>query len=140
MKAYEDLIIIIKHPQFQSRNAMDNIRHLQTECVKLLLLRIKSHPITIDNRKTPSTSTPTKLAYTVSTKEHLNHILNNPRLMEKMYFGRGIESCEKSELWHGDIWQRSPLYGDATIVINNGKTFLLIIVRRFYLTYFCCYS
>ena len=119
---------------------MDNIRCLQTEHVKLLLLYIKSHPITIDNRKTPSTSTPTKLAYTVSTKEHLNHILNNPRLMEKMYFGRGIESCEKSELWHGDIWQRSPLYGDATIVINNGKTFLLIIVRRFYLTYFCCYS
>jgi hypothetical protein len=45
--------------------------------------------------------------------------------MEKMYFGRGIESYEKSELWHGDVWQRSPLYGDATIVINNGKTFLL---------------
>ena len=119
---------------------MDNIRRLRTERVKLPLLRIKSHPITIDNQKTPSTSIPTKLAYTVLTKEHLNHILNNPRLMEKMYFGRDIESCEKSELWHGDIWQRSPLYEDATIVINNGKTFLLIIVRRFYLTYFCCYS
>jgi len=25
--------------------------------------------------------------------------------MEKMYFGRGIETPEKSELWHGDIWQ-----------------------------------
>ena len=46
--------------------------------------------------------------------------------MEKMYFGCGIESQEKSELWHGDIWQRSPLYGDATIVINNGKKFSII--------------
>ena len=44
-----------------------------------------------------------------------------------MYFGRGVESQEKSELWHGDIWQRS-LYGDVTIVINNGKTFTIIIL------------
>ena len=68
----------------------------------------------------------TKLAYTISIKEHLKYILNNPRLMEKMYFGRGIESPEKSELWHGDIWQRSPLYGDATISIDNGKTHSMI--------------
>src|SRR5439155_6582283 len=52
----------------------------------------------------------------------LNYILNNPRLMEKMYFDHDIETSEKSELWHGDIWQRSPLYGDATISIDNGKT------------------
>ena len=70
----------------------------------------------------PSTLNPTKLAYTILIKEHLNHILNNSRLMEKMYFGRGIETPEKSELWHEDIWQRSPLYGDATIFIDNGKT------------------
>ena len=74
----------------------------------------------------PSTSNPTKLAYTISIKEHLNHILNNSRLIEKMYFGHGIESPEKSELWHGDIWQRSPLYGDATISIDNGKTHSMI--------------
>ena len=41
--------------------------------------------------------------------------------MEKMYFDRGIETPEKSKLWHGDIWQRSPLYEDATISIDNGK-------------------
>ena len=32
--------------------------------------------------------------------------------MEKLYFGHGIETPEKSELW----------YGDATISIDNGKT------------------
>ena len=47
--------------------------------------------------------------------------------MEKMYFGHGIESQEKSELWHGDIWQWSPLYGDVTIIINNGKAFSKLI-------------
>lgn len=46
--------------------------------------------------------------------------------MKKMYFGRGIESHEKTEIWHGDIWQRSPLYGDATIGIRDGKMFTTI--------------
>ena len=50
--------------------------------------------------------------------------------MEKMYFGRGIEIPEKSELWHGDIWQRSPLYGDATIFIDNGKTRSMILFGK----------
>src|SRR5581483_12482705 len=114
-------MVIIKHPLFQSQYATNNIRRLRSRQTRLSLLPVKSHPILIDNQKTPSTSNPTKLAYTISIKEHLKHILNNPRLMEKMYFGRGIESPEKSELWHGDIWQRSPLYGDATISIDNGK-------------------
>jgi hypothetical protein len=65
---------------------MDNIRRLQAERVKLPLSVVKSHPIHIDNRKTPSTSKPVKLAYTISIKEHLGHILNNLRMMEKMYF------------------------------------------------------
>ena len=72
-----------------------------------------------------------KLAYTISIAEHLKHILNNPRLMEKMYFGCGIESEEKSEMWHRDIWQRSSLYGDVSIIIQDSKTFLII--------YYCCY-
>ena len=69
-----------------------------------------------------STSNPTKLAYTILIKEHLNHILNNPQLMKKMYFGCSIETPEKSKLWHGDIWQQSLLYEDATISIDNDKT------------------
>ena len=50
--------------------------------------------------------------------------------MEKMYFGRGIEVPEKSELWHGDIWQWSPLYGDATIFIDDGKTHSMILFDK----------
>ena len=115
-------MVILKHPQFDSQDAASNIRRLRSRRTRLPLLPVKSHSVVIDDRKTPSTSNPTKLAYTISIKEHLNHILNNPRLMEKMYFGRGIKTPEKSELWHGDIWQRSSLYGDATISIDNGKT------------------
>src|SRR5579883_1442945 len=119
-------MIVLKHPQFDSRDATSNIRRLRSRHTRLPLLPVKSHRVFIDDRKTPSMSNPTKLAYTISIKEHLKHILNNPRLMEKMYFGSGIESPEKSELWHGNIWQRSPLYGDATISIDNGKTHSMI--------------
>ena len=120
-------MVILKHPEFDSQDATTNIRRLWSRRTRLPLLSVKSHSVLIDDRKTPSTSNPTKLAYTISIKQHLKHILNNPRLMEKMYFGYGIESPEKSELWHGDIWQRSPLYGDATISIDNGKTPSMIL-------------
>ncbi|CAG8496553.1 24051_t:CDS:2, partial [Dentiscutata erythropus] len=79
--------------------------------------------ITNDNppyqKRTPSTSKSTKLAYTISIKEYLKHILNNLRLMTKIYFGRGIKVQKRSEMWHSDIWQWSPLYNNTTIIIKN---------------------
>jgi hypothetical protein len=41
--------------------------------------------------------------------------------MSKMYFGPGIEKTRKTELWHGDLWKESPLFGESIIVVNNGK-------------------
>ncbi|PKY62094.1 hypothetical protein RhiirA4_487991 [Rhizophagus irregularis] len=38
-----------------------------------------------------------------------------------MYFGPGIYSDDKRELWHGDIWHKSPLFGSTCIQINNVK-------------------
>src|SRR5947209_19979787 len=120
-------MVILKHPQFDSQDVASNIRRLRSRRTRLPLLPVKSHSVLIDDRKTPSTSNPAKLAYTISIKEHLNHILNNPRLMENMYFGRSIEVPEISELWHGYIWQRSTLYRDATIIIDNCKTCSVMI-------------
>src|SRR5437660_11644785 len=100
-------MVILKHPQFDSQDAASNIRRLRSRCTRLSLLPVKSHSVVIDDRKTPSTSNPTKLAYTISIKEHLNHILNNLRLMEKMYFGRGIDTPEKSKLLLSYICNRS---------------------------------
>ena len=121
-------MVILKHPKFDSEDATSNIKYLQSWCTRLPLLLIKSHSVLIDDWKTPSMSNPTKLAYTISIKEHLKHILNKLWLIEKMYFGYGIENSEKSKLWHRDIWQWSPLYGDATISINNSKTLSMILL------------
>jgi hypothetical protein len=38
-----------------------------------------------------------------------------------MYFGPGIEKEESTEIWHGNLWKESPLFGETSITINNGK-------------------
>ncbi|CAB4426956.1 unnamed protein product [Rhizophagus irregularis] len=36
-----------------------------------------------------------------------------------MYFGPGINSEEKSEFWHGNLWGESPLFGQHEILISE---------------------
>jgi hypothetical protein len=38
-----------------------------------------------------------------------------------MYFGPGVYSDVIQELWHGDIWHKSPLFGSTCIQVNNGQ-------------------
>jgi hypothetical protein len=77
--------------------------------------------VPINLKNTPSKTLPLKEAYSFSIKDHIDHIINNPTLMPKMYFGPGIEKNENTELWHGSLWKESPLFGETSIVINNGK-------------------
>ncbi|UZO16412.1 uncharacterized protein OCT59_007800 [Rhizophagus irregularis] len=39
--------------------------------------------------------------------------------MEHMYFGPVINSEEKSEFWHGNLWGESPLFGQHEILISE---------------------
>ena len=41
-------------------------------------------------------------------------------LMSKMYFGPSVEKEKNTEIWHGDLWKESPLFGEISITINNG--------------------
>ena len=77
--------------------------------------------VPIDLKNTPSKTLPFKEAYNFSIKSHISRIINNPTLMPKMYFGPGIEKEESIEIWHGSLWKESPLFGETSIVINNGK-------------------
>jgi hypothetical protein len=54
-------------------------------------------------------------------------VLNNPSLKKEIYFGPGIEATNKTELWHGTIWQESPLFGCEKILLNNGEEFNFIV-------------
>ena len=77
--------------------------------------------IPIDLKNTPSKTLPLKETYNFSIKDHIYRIINNPTLMPKMYFGPGVEKEESIEIWHGNIWKESSLFGETSIFIDNGK-------------------
>ncbi|GET58590.1 hypothetical protein GLOIN_2v1790940 [Rhizophagus irregularis DAOM 181602=DAOM 197198] len=97
LDAYEDLVDIIHNSQFEPTH-----------------MSIKISP-----KKTPSTSRGSKLSYQLSISEIIWRVLNNPMLMKHMYFGPGINSEEKSEFWHGNLWGKSPLFGQHEILISE---------------------
>ncbi|CAB4412440.1 unnamed protein product [Rhizophagus irregularis] len=122
--AYEDLIKILNHPNFDIKDVPTNIRNFkETSQNQLPLLTIKKHTIPISDMKTQSTSQPTREAYPVSLIDTLTKILSNPSLVSKMYNGPGIEIENKSEFWHGELWQQSPLFGEHSIIINSVEYF-----------------
>ena len=88
----------------------------------LPLIPISSISVLISQKNTSSNSKTTKEAYHFSILNHIERILNNPFLRNHMYFEAGIETFNKKELWHGTLWQESPLFGTVTIHHNNGKS------------------
>ena len=87
---------------------------------------------------TPSTFTFYKEGYTFSVIDHIQHILKNPLIYPNLYFGPGVETSEKSELWHGQIWKESPLFGETSYMIGNGNFIITIIflIIIFFLDFF----
>ncbi|CAG8467035.1 5488_t:CDS:2 [Dentiscutata heterogama] len=118
--AYEDLSKILKHPKFLKEEVITNIRRFRKWRYKLPLLQVRQHDVPICEKKVPSTLLSTKKAFVISPLVHLEHVLNNPTLMPKMYFGHGVVEEEKSEFWHGDLWQESPLFGEHQIKCKDG--------------------
>ncbi|CAG8854664.1 10597_t:CDS:2, partial [Gigaspora margarita] len=114
-----DLMCIIEHPNFRSEHIIKNIRRLRSLRRRLPLQTIKCHQVLIQNIKTPSTSTPFKNSYTISISKHIRRVLGNRSLRSQIYFGPGIEAETKSEFWHRNIWQESPLFSPSSIRIDN---------------------
>jgi hypothetical protein len=118
---YEDLVDILHHQDFKTSDIIKNVRRFRNYRKRLPLPTIYSNPINIYTKKTPSTSRNTKMSYYLSIKDLIWNILNNPCLRKQMYFGPGIVSEEKQELWHGDLWAESPLFGCEMITIDNSR-------------------
>ena len=95
----------------------------------LPLMILNSHDVNLNSKVTPSTSTSLKEGYTFSILDHIQRLLNNPIIYPRLYFGPGVESSERSELWHGQIWKESPLFGETICRIGNGKTSLLFVIQ-----------
>jgi len=108
---------IIRHPQFEIKDVVPNSRQFRKYRQRLPLLPIKSRKVNISSKKTPSTSKNIGKAYYLSITDIIYHILNNPSLFSKMYFGPGQEVTESKELWHGNIWKESARFGQSSITI-----------------------
>ncbi|CAB4440690.1 unnamed protein product [Rhizophagus irregularis] len=117
--AYNDLADILQNPAFNASDVVKNVRRLWQWRHRLPLMPIRSRPIKINRKKTPSTSKEIKPSYYLSITDIIWNILNNPTLYDTLYFGPGIESETKKEYWHGDLWAESPLFGQDKIIINH---------------------
>lgn len=111
---------ILQHRDFKTQDVVTNVRRFRQWRKRLPIMPVRSHPIKINQKKTPSTSKEIKLSYYLSIIDIIWNILNDPILYEKLYFGPGIEVKEKKEYWHGDLWAESPFLGQDKIIINGG--------------------
>ncbi len=111
---------ILQHPDFSKYDVVMNVRRFRQWRQRLPLMPIRSRPIKINQKKTPSTSKGIKLSYYLSIFDIISNILNNPILYKTLYFGPGIEVKAKKEYWHGNLWAESPFFGQEKITINRG--------------------
>jgi hypothetical protein len=119
--AYHELVKILRHPKFKADQIPYSVTTLKKFRKGLPLLPFTGKLVKIDLKHTPSNTLPLKEAYTFSIKDHIYHIINNLTLIPKMYFGPGVEKERSTEIWHGSLWKESPLFGETSIIINNGK-------------------
>lgn len=117
---------ILRHPEFNSDDIVSNVRRLRQWRTRLPLQNIYGHDIAIKSKDTPSTSVPTKQAYTLSVKDIIQKCLDNPKIYSKLYFGSGVEKSKKSEFWHGEIWKESPFFGKHMLKINRSMYVLSV--------------
>ena len=99
------------------------MQSLKKQRDQLPLMKIQSHIIPINTKNTPSTTKDTKRVYYFSLIEHLQRILKNPSLNSQLYFGPGIFSKSCEELWEGDLWAESPLFGQSNLITVKGINF-----------------
>ena len=118
---YKDFANIVKHHKFNSCDVPFSLTTIKKYRNGLPLLPFKGHTVTLNNRNMPSTFKSIGQALIFPLKNILHRVLSNPQLHKNMYFGPGIHSENRHELWHGDLWQKSPLFGGKNIKLNHGK-------------------
>ncbi|RIB09159.1 hypothetical protein C2G38_2044549 [Gigaspora rosea] len=117
--AYQDLIQILLHPQFEKKHLTTNLQCLKKQRERLPLMKIQSHMVPINTKNTPSTSKDSTRAYYFSLIEHIQRILNNPSLSSHLYFGPGSFNC-------GDFVK----YHSASKTIEVGRIRSFVIVNK----------
>ncbi|RIB19608.1 hypothetical protein C2G38_2035934 [Gigaspora rosea] len=119
--AYQDLIQILFHPKFEKSYLTSNLQGLKRQRKQLPLMKIQSHMVPVNVRNTPLTIKDSTRVYFFSLIEHLQRILKNLFFSSQLYFGSGIFSKSCEELWEGDLWAESPLFGQSNLITAQGS-------------------
>jgi hypothetical protein len=130
--AYRDLIKILKNEDFNLQDIPHNIQTLKEQNKHLPIYKIRKNTVNINKEKVPSNSQPTKITYSISIIDHIRAILKNTQIFPLLYFDPGIEDDQKSEFWHGKIWQESPLFGITNIKYNEGMKYNIVTLILIY--------
>src|SRR6266480_6159029 len=88
--AYNDLVGILQHPEFDVKDVVKNIRRFRQWRNRLPLMPIRTRSIKIDPKKTPSTSKGTKPCYYLSIHDIIQNILNNLSLYGPFAIEKGV--------------------------------------------------
>ncbi|CAJ0866548.1 13389_t:CDS:2, partial [Entrophospora sp. SA101] len=131
LEAYKDFANIVKHHKFNSCDVPFSLTTIKKYHNGLPLLPFKGHAVTLNNRNMPSTFKSVGQTLIFPLKNILHCVLSNPQLCKNMYFGPGIHSENRHELWHGDLWQKSPLFGGKNIKLNHDPPHGLPVLKFF---------
>ncbi|CAB5191511.1 hypothetical protein RhiirA1_469010 [Rhizophagus irregularis] len=118
-EAYQDFSNIIKHSDFNISDVLYFIITIKKYQNSLLLIPFNGYDIELNDRNIFSTLKLTHQVFVFQLKRTLQHIMLNPSLRDQMYFGSGIYYKIRQELWHGNIWHKSLLFGTTYIYVNN---------------------
>ncbi|CAB4444803.1 unnamed protein product [Rhizophagus irregularis] len=103
-EAFRELSNIVKHPDFNPNDVPLSLSTIKQHRNGLPLITFNGYNVNICDYNTPSTSKSFRQAFIFPLKSILFRILSNEQLRKQMYFGPGIYSDDKRELWHRDIW------------------------------------
>jgi hypothetical protein len=117
-RTYNALIRVIRHPHFlpsdvpsysQAKRLLRGVRTITTH--------IRNLPV--KTAASGKTSTP---AYSHSVVGIIKRAMESQTLRSHMFFGAGQRVEYAREIYHGDLWKESPLFGSDCVVNSAGTS------------------
>jgi len=112
---FESLLKLLRHPNFRPTDIPSSYSTAQRYLSALPRMPIYMRNLT--HYSTPAQVTNRVTAYYHHPTDIVQHVLRTRALRESMHFGYAIKTEKKSELWHGELWAESPLFGPGNLTI-----------------------
>lgn len=123
---FDSLLKIIKHPEF----SVNDLPKTYSQCKRLLRgvpsLPILQRDLEVTCSRARSAMGTTEPAYTHSVTDIVKRVLCTKRIRDRMHFGAGQKVKRPKELYHGQLWRESAIFGDDHVHVREGLYSLLL--------------